>query len=128
MELKEASHQRSTADVSCMDDAKATGQSIKETPESLEKGYDRFQKLLSQLDALRHPKDIISSLTSVIVDFIYHNQSLFQQTKPQATAQISYSFFIDTTTAPKQQQLLLLGLAAEVIPSLSSHKADACGL
>ncbi|GJR45530.1 hypothetical protein Tco_1313633 [Tanacetum coccineum] len=93
--------------------------------ESLEKGYDRFQKLLSQLEALgagvsdedanhkflRHPKDIIFFPGIFDMGFYITSQSLFKQSTSQAKR--FRSIVVNTTSSSKAKPTANPGLADE---------------
>ncbi|GKA58142.1 putative ribonuclease H-like domain-containing protein [Tanacetum coccineum] len=109
--------------------------------ESLEKGYDRFQKLLSQLDALGagvSDEDIIvykilsvfeqdiqktssSSLTSDNVAFLSQAKASSSKHKPSHSSG-SYSSY--TTSSSKATTTATPGLADEVIHSFLATNAD----
>ncbi|GJZ43892.1 hypothetical protein Tco_0591147 [Tanacetum coccineum] len=92
--------------------------------ESLEKGYDRFQKLLSQLDALgagvtskRHH----FSLTSDNVAFLSQAKASSSKHKPSHSSG-SYSTY--NTSSSKASTTATPGLADEVIHSFLATNAD----
>ncbi|GJY62299.1 hypothetical protein Tco_0462956 [Tanacetum coccineum] len=94
-----------------MEDAKRFGQEgIKQ---SLEKGYDRFQKLLSQLDALgagvSTPKDIHLLPRHLRMWLFYHKPKTLQASIRQATGSGSYSSY--TTSSSIENKTATPGLA-----------------
>ncbi|GJW12234.1 putative receptor-like protein kinase [Tanacetum coccineum] len=102
--------------------------------ESLEKGYDRFQKLLSQLDALgagvsdedaNHKflrlQSIISSISLINVAFLSQAKASSSKHKPSHSSG-SYSSY--TTSSSKATPTATPGLADEVIHSFLATNAD----
>ncbi|GJS02737.1 ribonuclease H-like domain-containing protein [Tanacetum coccineum] len=127
-----------------MYDAKRSGQLSRQaftisSKESLEKGYDRFQKLLSQLDALgasvsdedaNHKflrslppagTTSSSSLTSDNVAFLSQAKASSSKHKPHHNSG-SYSSY--TTSSSKATPTATPGLADEVIHSFLATNAD----
>ncbi|GJT78668.1 hypothetical protein Tco_1045393 [Tanacetum coccineum] len=121
---------------SWMDDAKEIWAAIK-TRESLEKGYDRFQKLLSQLDALgagvsdedanhKFLRSLPPAWDSLAMTMrtkknIDTLQALQASNKPSHSSG-SYSSY--TTSSSKATPTATPGLADEVIHSFLATNAD----
>ncbi|GJR05453.1 ribonuclease H-like domain-containing protein [Tanacetum coccineum] len=114
-----------------MDDAKEIWETIRTSSEGLEKGYDRFQQLLSQLEA--HGAEVStedvnhstskSSASAQNVAFVSHSKSSTNKVKSGHTG--AYSTYTPSTSSNNiPEREVPVGFADEVIYSLFAKQSE----